>query len=60
VSGFTQDTDRERSRAAGFDAHLAKPLDLADLDRLLTQWTENWTRPLRRRTSRPAPGTTGR
>jgi len=50
VSGFTQDADRERSRAAGFDAHLAKPLDLADLDRLLTGWSENWTRPLNRLT----------
>jgi CheY-like chemotaxis protein len=60
VSGFTQDTDRERSRAAGFDAHLAKPLNLADLDRLLTRWTENWTRPLHRRTDRPPRGTTGR
>ena len=49
-----------RSRAAGFDAHLAKPLDLADLDRLLTRWTENWTRPLHRRTDRPPRGTTGR
>jgi CheY-like chemotaxis protein len=60
VSGFTQDTDRERSRAAGFDEHLAKPLDLADLDRLLTRWTENWTRPLHRRTNRPPRGATGR
>jgi CheY-like chemotaxis protein len=55
VSGFTQAADRERSRAAGFDAHLAKPLDLADLDRLLTQWTGNWTRPPHRRTGRPLP-----
>ncbi|MFC0431938.1 hybrid sensor histidine kinase/response regulator [Kutzneria buriramensis] len=37
VSGFSQDTDRERSRAAGFDAHFAKPLNLADLDTLLAQ-----------------------
>lgn len=27
VSGFSQDGDRERSRAAGFDAHSAKPLE---------------------------------
>lgn len=40
VSGFSQDTDRERSRAAGFDAHLAKPLDPAALDRLLRDWTD--------------------
>ncbi|BCJ47733.1 hypothetical protein GCM10010168_20920 [Actinoplanes ianthinogenes] len=43
VSGFTQDTDRERSRAAGFDAHLAKPLDLAELDRLLARWADDRT-----------------
>ncbi|MEV7548288.1 hypothetical protein AB0N89_01525 [Amycolatopsis sp. NPDC089917] len=35
LSGFSQAADRERSRVAGFDAHLAKPLDLAELDRLL-------------------------
>ena len=40
VSGFSQATDRDRGRAAGFDAHLAKPLDLADLDTLLDRpWT---------------------
>lgn len=60
VSGFTQDTDRIRSRAAGFDAHLAKPLDLADLDQLLARWTESWTRPLNRRTDRSPRGTAGR
>lgn len=48
VSGFAADTDRARSRAAGFDAHLAKPLDPADLDRLLAAWTQDWTRPLHR------------
>ncbi|MEV6509972.1 ATP-binding protein [Streptomyces sp. NPDC051642] len=31
VSGFTQGTDRSLSRAAGFDAHLAKPLPLTEL-----------------------------
>ncbi|MFI6466095.1 ATP-binding protein [Streptomyces sp. NPDC050528] len=31
VSGFSQGTDRSLSRAAGFDAHLAKPLPLTDL-----------------------------
>ena len=31
VSGFGQGTDRSLSRAAGFDAHLAKPLPLTDL-----------------------------
>jgi CheY-like chemotaxis protein len=37
VSGFSQDTDVEHGRAAGFDAHFAKPLDLAELERLLAQ-----------------------
>ena len=31
VSGFSQGTDRTLSRAAGFDAHLTKPLPLNDL-----------------------------
>jgi CheY-like chemotaxis protein len=31
VSGFSQGTDRSLSRAADFDAHLAKPLPLTDL-----------------------------
>jgi signal transduction histidine kinase/CheY-like chemotaxis protein len=31
VSGFSQGTDRSLSRAAGFDAHLTKPLPLTDL-----------------------------
>ncbi|MCW8097954.1 hybrid sensor histidine kinase/response regulator [Streptomyces tauricus] len=35
VSGFSRGTDRTRSREAGFDAHLAKPLPLADLLDLL-------------------------
>ncbi|MFF0745898.1 ATP-binding protein [Streptomyces sp. NPDC004111] len=40
VSGFDGAADRERSGAAGFDAHLAKPLDLTDLDALLRSWDE--------------------
>ncbi|AQZ62237.1 hypothetical protein BKM31_12865 [[Actinomadura] parvosata subsp. kistnae] len=43
VSGFSQDTDRERSRAAGFDAHLAKPLDPARLDQVLSDLTDQPT-----------------
>ena len=34
-SGYTQNEDRARSEAAGFDAHLAKPADLDELERLL-------------------------
>lgn len=40
VSGFSQGTDRTRSRAAGFDAHLAKPLPLNDLVDLLECFDE--------------------
>ncbi|MEU1271152.1 ATP-binding protein [Streptomyces sp. NPDC005799] len=35
VSGFSRGTDRALSRTAGFDAHLAKPLPLAELLDLL-------------------------
>jgi signal transduction histidine kinase/ActR/RegA family two-component response regulator len=35
VSGYAQDEDRERSRAAGFDAHLAKPVRPEELRRFL-------------------------
>jgi two-component system CheB/CheR fusion protein len=35
MTGYGQDTDRERSREAGFDYHLVKPLDPADVRRLL-------------------------
>ncbi|MFJ4201356.1 response regulator [Streptomyces sviceus] len=31
ASGFSQGTDRALSRAAGFDAHLTKPLPLTEL-----------------------------
>jgi CheY-like chemotaxis protein len=36
LTGYGQDEDRRRSREAGFDAHLVKPADLAELQRLLT------------------------
>jgi signal transduction histidine kinase len=35
VTGYGQAQDRERTQAAGFDAHLVKPVDLAALNRLL-------------------------
>jgi PAS domain S-box-containing protein len=35
ISGYAQESDREQSRSAGFDYHLAKPVDLAELTRLL-------------------------
>ena len=35
ITGYGQDEDRRRSREAGFDAHLVKPIDPKDLNRLL-------------------------
>jgi len=35
VTGYGQAADRERSRAAGFDAHVTKPADLQELLRLI-------------------------
>ena len=35
VTGYGQEEDRRRAEAAGFDAHLVKPADLAVLQRLL-------------------------
>ena len=35
MTGWGQDEDRRASRAAGFDHHLVKPVDLAELERLL-------------------------
>jgi two-component system CheB/CheR fusion protein len=35
LTGWGQDTDRERSRGAGFDLHLVKPVDPAELRRAL-------------------------
>jgi PAS domain S-box-containing protein len=36
ISGYGQEEDRLRARAAGFDEHLTKPIDLGELDRLMT------------------------
>jgi two-component system CheB/CheR fusion protein len=35
LTGYGQDEDRRRSREAGFDHHLVKPADPAELQRLL-------------------------
>jgi PAS domain S-box-containing protein len=37
VTGYGQDTDKHKSRAAGFDAHLVKPIDLRALLALLAE-----------------------
>jgi CheY-like chemotaxis protein len=37
VTGYGQSEDRMRAQAAGFDAHLVKPLEFAMLERILAQ-----------------------
>ena len=37
ITGYGQETDRARSREAGFDAHLVKPVDLEHLEQLLQE-----------------------
>ena len=37
LTGWGQESDRAQSRAAGCDAHLIKPVDLAQLDRLFAE-----------------------
>ena len=37
VTGWGQESDRQRSFAAGFDFHLVKPVDLEKLDQLLSK-----------------------
>jgi CheY-like chemotaxis protein len=35
VTGYGQADDKRRANAAGFDDHLVKPVDIADLERML-------------------------
>ena len=37
LTGWGQEGDRERSREAGCDGHLVKPVDLPDLEKLLAE-----------------------
>ena len=39
LTGYGTEADRARSRAAGFDVHLAKPVDPQALDALLARWS---------------------
>jgi PAS domain S-box-containing protein len=39
VTGYGQPSDRRRSEAAGFDAHLVKPVDIERVDSLIRQLT---------------------
>jgi two-component system, sensor histidine kinase len=38
VTGWGQDSDRQRSRQAGFDHHLVKPVDLAQVTQILERF----------------------
>jgi two-component system CheB/CheR fusion protein len=40
VTGYAHDGDRKRTRAAGFENHLVKPVNLDTLDTLLTAGAE--------------------
>jgi CheY-like chemotaxis protein len=35
LTGYGQESDRDRSRRAGFDQHLVKPVSLESIDRLV-------------------------
>jgi CheY-like chemotaxis protein len=37
VTGWGQDLDRQQSREAGFDVHLVKPVDVAQLESILAE-----------------------
>lgn len=39
LTGYGQEQDQKRSLQAGFDAHLTKPVDFPDLERLLSEMT---------------------
>jgi signal transduction histidine kinase len=39
ITGYGQEADRQRTQAAGFDAHLVKPVDLDALELLLSRLT---------------------
>ena len=41
LTGWGQDDDRERSREAGFDHHLVKPVDIEALQGMLPRRTAN-------------------
>jgi CheY-like chemotaxis protein len=40
VTGWGQEEDRARSREHGFDAHLTKPADVADVMRIISDATQ--------------------
>ena len=43
LSGLASESDQEDAHRAGFDAHLAKPVAITDLQALLVRGKEGWT-----------------
>ncbi|GAA4344263.1 hypothetical protein GCM10023144_47850 [Pigmentiphaga soli] len=41
VTGWGQESDRERARAAGFDVHMTKPVSIPDVEAVLAAGKEN-------------------
>jgi CheY-like chemotaxis protein len=42
ITGYGQPLDHQRSKDAGFDAHLVKPVDLATVQRAIEQSSKLW------------------
>ena len=40
LTGYGRESDRQRTREAGFDLHLVKPLEPLELKRLLEEWAK--------------------
>ncbi|HVT18373.1 MAG TPA: PAS domain S-box protein [Thermoanaerobaculia bacterium] len=41
LTGYGADSDLQLAREAGFDAHMLKPVDLGELEKLLAAWNES-------------------
>jgi signal transduction histidine kinase/ActR/RegA family two-component response regulator len=54
LTGWGQVHDQQLSRAAGFDYHMVKPLDLDELHEVLSAWPERRHAPLRAKSRRIA------
>ena len=44
LTGWGQAKDKRRAQEAGFDAHIVKPLDIRDLDRIIASLRREWSR----------------
>ena len=43
ATGYGQQTDRERTEAAGFNVHLVKPVDVQAVDAAIRSWRAETT-----------------